>query len=193
MANSVLASVDGSPIVKVDHAPTIKSLFRLGCQVTSSDVSSLLQSYERMNLADALIAKTYEDSETMFSQGDIGDGMYFVEEGQVAISMAGNDGIERQVIVSLPETSTDPPVVSSCQCSVQVTSIEKGGYFGELALVTHKPRAATAKAVGKVRLACKCPSVLQHIQCIQLVRTYERTHSACTTTACSLTRCSCHP
>lgn len=33
--------------------------------------------------------------------------------------------------------------------------INKGGYFGELALVTHKPRAASAYAVGDVKLACE--------------------------------------
>lgn len=37
----------------------------------------------------------------------------------------------------------------------QVTTVQKGGYFGELALVTHKPRAATVKAEGDVRVACK--------------------------------------
>ena len=37
-----------------------------------------------------------------------------------------------------------------------MTSIKKGGYFGELALVTHKPRAASVTAVGgKVRVAGK--------------------------------------
>ena len=38
---------------------------------------------------------------------------------------------------------------------LQVTTIQKGGYFGELALVTHKPRAATVKAEGDVKVACK--------------------------------------
>ncbi len=37
----------------------------------------------------------------------------------------------------------------------QVTTIEKGGYFGELALVQHKPRAATVVADEEVRCACK--------------------------------------
>jgi len=41
----------------------------------------------------------------------------------------------------------------------QINRISKGGYFGELALVTHKPRAASAYAVGNMKLACEytCP------------------------------------
>ena len=46
------------------------------------------------------------------------------------------------------------------QLHLQVTTVQKGGYFGELALVTHKPRAATVKAEGDVRVACK---LLLHI------------------------------
>ena len=47
-----------------------------------------------------------------------------------------------------------------------MTTINEGGYFGELALVTHKARAATVAASGgDVRVACKlhessvCPSI----------------------------------
>jgi CRP-like cAMP-binding protein len=37
----------------------------------------------------------------------------------------------------------------------QINRIPAGGYLGELALVTHKPRAASAYAVGDIKLACK--------------------------------------
>ena len=57
----------------------------------------LFQSYERMNLADALVTKTFDEGSVIVNQGDVGDGMYFVEEGQVDILMQGNDGIERKV------------------------------------------------------------------------------------------------
>ncbi len=60
-----------------------------------SHIFSTFQSYERMNLADALVTKTFQDGEIIVNQGDVGDGMYFVEEGQVSISMHGKDGIER--------------------------------------------------------------------------------------------------
>ena len=36
-----------------------------------------------------------------------------------------------------------------------ISEISKGGYFGELALVTHKPRAASICAKDNVRVACE--------------------------------------
>lgn len=89
-----------------------------------------LSSYERMNLADALVPKTFSHSSVIVKQGDPADGMYFIETGKAVVSMIGSDGTERTV-----------------------TTVQKGGYFGELALVTHKPRAATVKAEGDVRVA----------------------------------------
>jgi cAMP-dependent protein kinase regulator len=89
-----------------------------------------LSEYERMNLADALVSQSHPDSSVIVAQGGPGDGMYFVEDGEVEITMVGKDNVEKKL-----------------------TTIRKGGYFGELALVTHKPRAATAKANGPVKVA----------------------------------------
>lgn len=41
-----------------------------------------------MNLADALLPRSFTDGEAIIRQGDPGDGMYFVEEGTVRISRA---------------------------------------------------------------------------------------------------------
>lgn len=65
-------------------------------------------------------------------QGDPADGMFFVEVGIVEVFVDGASGTRKKV-----------------------SDIEKGGYFGELALVTHKPRAASVIAQSDVRLACK--------------------------------------
>ncbi|XP_015590879.1 cAMP-dependent protein kinase type II regulatory subunit isoform X2 [Cephus cinctus] len=89
-----------------------------------------LESYERMNLADALVPKHFSDGERIIRQGDIADGMYFVEDGVVRITKLGDNGRE-----------------------VEINRVPAGGYLGELALVTHKPRAASAYAVGNVKLA----------------------------------------
>ncbi|XP_076311808.1 cAMP-dependent protein kinase type II regulatory subunit-like isoform X3 [Tachypleus tridentatus] len=89
-----------------------------------------LEPYERMNLCDALMPKTYQDGELIIRQGDVADGMYFVEEGMVRIVMQSDSDEEKELL-----------------------RLTKGQYLGELALVTHKPRAASAFAIGSVRLA----------------------------------------
>lgn len=100
--------------------------------IDSVPMLKTLQPYERMNLADALVPKTFTANEKIIKQGDAADGMYFVESGTVSITVLDVGGKE-----------------------IEINRIEKGGYFGELALVTHRPRAASAYAVGDIKLACK--------------------------------------
>ena len=66
-------------------------------QYETSSEFYILQSYERMNLADALSSKSYTRGTTIIHQGDPADGMYFVETGEVSVTVVGNDGSERQV------------------------------------------------------------------------------------------------
>ena len=40
-----------------------------------------------MNLADALVPKHYSDGDQIIKQGDSADGMYFVEDGIVRITI----------------------------------------------------------------------------------------------------------
>lgn len=79
--------------------------------------------------------RTYSAGERIIKQGDVADGMYFVEDGNVRITILDDNGQE-----------------------VEINRIGKGGYFGELALVTHRPRAASAFAVEDIKLACKLKS-----------------------------------
>lgn len=91
---------------------------------------SALSDYERMNVADALIPKTYASGDVIVRQGDAAHGMFFLEGGICEVFVESGRGNRKKV-----------------------SDIEKGGYFGELALVTHKPRAATVVAQSDVRLA----------------------------------------
>ena len=52
-----------------------------------------------MNLADALLSKSYPSSSVIVRQGDAGDGMYFVEDGEVDVTMVGSgaDNVEKHV------------------------------------------------------------------------------------------------
>jgi len=92
---------------------------------------SHLDPYERMNIADALQGVNFKDGDKIIQQGDSADCMYFVEDGEVRIMISPKD--------NGPE--------------VEVAKCQKGQYFGELALVTHKPRAASAYAVGDIKCA----------------------------------------
>jgi len=50
-----------------------------------------------MNLADALVPKHYSDGELIIKQGDTADGMYFVEDGIVRITIVSETGQEIEV------------------------------------------------------------------------------------------------
>ncbi|CAF3246282.1 unnamed protein product [Rotaria socialis] len=85
-----------------------------------------LTDYERSNVADALIPIEYNIDEIIIKQGDDGDRMFFIEDGECDIFMNGNFH----------------------------KRINKGDYFGELALLNHEPRSATIIAASpKVKLA----------------------------------------
>lgn len=88
-----------------------------------------LEPYERMNLADALVTKSYNE-ELIITQGNEADGMYFIESGMIRVTIQKPDGEEEEV----GRHST-------------------GKYFGELALIENKPRSANVHAIGKVKVA----------------------------------------
>uniref|UniRef100_A0AAR2JNV1 cAMP-dependent protein kinase type II regulatory subunit n=1 Tax=Pygocentrus nattereri TaxID=42514 RepID=A0AAR2JNV1_PYGNA len=95
--------------------------------VESVPLLESLQSVERMKVVDVLGCQTYSDGERIIAQGDSADCFYIVESGQVRIVL-NKKGAETEIAV----------------CS-------RGQYFGELALITNKPRAASAYAVGTVK------------------------------------------
>lgn len=94
-------------------------------------VLQCLNGYERMNLCDALESKRFLNGQMIIVQGDQANGMYFIESGNVKIVKQREDGRVDEVAI-----------------------LGKGDYFGELALINHKPRAASVYATGDdVKLA----------------------------------------
>ncbi|XP_026126607.1 protein kinase, cAMP-dependent, regulatory, type II, alpha A [Carassius auratus] len=93
-----------------------------------------LEISERMKIVDVLGVKLFQDGERIIMQGDKADCFYIVESGEVKIMMKSKTKADRQ----------DNAEVEIARCS-------RGQYFGELALVTNKPRAASAYAVGDVK------------------------------------------
>jgi CRP/FNR family transcriptional regulator, cyclic AMP receptor protein len=82
-------------------------------------------------LAAALEEKGYAEGETVFTEGDPGDSMYFIAQGCVRIEKrAQAAGAARKTL----------------------TVLEAGDYFGEMALLDQKPRSASAVATGDARI-----------------------------------------
>ncbi|KAK2834415.1 hypothetical protein Q7C36_015116 [Tachysurus vachellii] len=96
--------------------------------LTSLEVS------ERMKVVDVLSSRVYNNGEQIIAQGDMADCFYIVESGEVRITMKRN------------RLKTDSEFEE-----VDIATCTRGQYFGELALVTNKPRAASAYAVDNVK------------------------------------------
>ncbi len=67
--------------------------------------------------------RNYSTDESVFSEGDIGSGMYIIRSGKVRIEMKDEQGKDRAQ-----------------------AHLEEGDFFGEIALTTPKTRIATATA-----------------------------------------------
>lgn len=75
-----------------------------------------------------IFAVNYQDGEVIFQVGEVGDQMYFIEEGRVRI-------------------------VGSYKLTKKVLAIyEKGDFFGEMAIFGGKARSASAVAIGATQL-----------------------------------------
>jgi cAMP-dependent protein kinase regulator len=93
---------------------------------------SLLESLTEMEiltLADSLAEEKYEDGQVICTQGDEGNYFYIVKEGVAVCYQADASGDQRVV-----------------------ANLSVGNYFGEIALLTSKPRQATVKAKGTLKV-----------------------------------------
>ncbi|KAG8435947.1 hypothetical protein GDO86_007155 [Hymenochirus boettgeri] len=102
--------------------------------IESVPVLKSLEISERMKIVDVIGEKIYKDGDRIIAQGDKADCLYIVESGEVKIMM---------------KSKTKAGQESNQE--VEITRCKSGQYFGELALVTNKPRAASAYAVGEVK------------------------------------------
>jgi small-conductance mechanosensitive channel/CRP-like cAMP-binding protein len=86
------------------------------------DLFAALAEDQRRAIASAMTRRTYGDGEAIVRQGEAGRSMFVVASGRV-------------VVVLEPERR-------------EVATIERGGYFGEMSLLTGEPRTATVLARG---------------------------------------------
>ena len=79
-------------------------------------------------LAGALRSRRYRRDEVIFHADDPGDALFVVAGGSVKITLPAADGAESAIL----------------------TTLRRGGFFGELALLDGAPRSATAVAMDSV-------------------------------------------
>jgi len=90
--------------------------------------------------------RTLSDGEIIFSEGEPGREMYVVREGKVRI-FGSDQGRETTLCV-----------------------LKKADFFGEMSLLTGRPRSATAQAVGQVELLTIDKAQFDHLIEEPLVR-----------------------
>jgi cAMP-dependent protein kinase regulator len=88
---------------------------------------STLTAYERSKIADALDTHKYPAGSAIIREGDVGDKFYILESGDAEAFKRGEDK--------------------------PLKSYGKGDYFGELALLEDKPRAASVISKSEVKVA----------------------------------------
>ncbi len=74
------------------------------------------------------LGKVYQDGEVIIRQGEVGDCMYVIQDGQVEVMME-KDGEEVRLAVQ-----------------------DEGDFFGEMAIFENEVRMATVRAVGQARV-----------------------------------------
>ncbi|XP_066155093.1 cAMP-dependent protein kinase type I regulatory subunit isoform X3 [Euwallacea fornicatus] len=88
-----------------------------------------LDKWERLTVADALEPVSFEDSETIVRQGEPGDDFYIIVEGSAVVKQKRAEGEEPR----------------------EVGRLGPSDYFGEIALLLDRPRAATVVACGPLK------------------------------------------
>mmetsp|Transcript_41211 Transcript_41211/g.66831 ORF Transcript_41211/g.66831 Transcript_41211/m.66831 type:complete len:339 (+) Transcript_41211:63-1079(+) len=95
------------------------------------DILKSMDAYERSTIADALEPKTFKAGTTVIQQGDHGDEFYIIEDGEAKVLQS-------------PNPSVAPVEVQK--------RLRRGDYFGEIALLTDKPRRASVVAVSDLKV-----------------------------------------
>ena len=88
-----------------------------------------LDKWERLTVADALEAVSFEDRDVVVSQGEPGNDFFIIVDGSVIVTQVRNEGGE----------------------ALEVGRLGPSEYFGEVALLLDRPRAATVTARGPLK------------------------------------------
>lgn len=106
-----------------------------------------LDKWERLTVADALEPVSFDDGETIVKQGEPGNDFYIIVEGcATVLQQRGEvrcdfDGLKSEYVYSLYSYS-----LMQNEEPTEVGRLGPSDYFGEIALLLDRPRAATVIA-----------------------------------------------
>ena len=104
-------------------------------------IMETLNDMERRTIADAMVSQQFNAGDIIIRQGDPGTGFYIVGSGVVACSR---------------QASESSPPEELCRLS-------SGEYFGEIALLTDRPRQATVIATEPCEILCLSSKKFQRV------------------------------
>jgi len=148
-SDGVLWTVDGQTFRRIVYKITYQKRMMYENLINNVPMLKSLQAHERANLVDALVPMTFENDQEIIKQGEPGEGMYFIISGEVNIIMR-----------------------TAAQNAILLSTLSNGDYFGELALVTNKTRAASAYSSGTSHLAFLDREAFERLlgPCMSLIR-----------------------
>lgn len=112
----------------VRRMPDVDSHIQMEIQLGEPDFLAALPEAEMMKIQEEV--RVYPAGERIFSEGEAGDGAYFILEGRLRATALSQDGQK-----------------------IMLGELAEGAIFGEMALIDNKPRSATVETLTPCRLA----------------------------------------
>lgn len=107
-----------------------------------------LDQWERLTVADALEPVQFNDGDSIVEQGEKGNDFFIIAEGRLVVLFIvfdlKHDFCHVGTAIVYQKPSDDEP-------AVEVSKLGPSDYFGEIALLFDRPRAATVKAKGPLK------------------------------------------
>jgi predicted acylesterase/phospholipase RssA/CRP-like cAMP-binding protein len=111
-------------------------VYQVQTAIEESSLFKNLSAEAKSELRDSLAWKVLRSGEALFREGDRGDALYLIVSGRIRLFQAHHDGN-----------------LSPTEAERLLAELGKGDVLGEMALLTHEPRSATAYAIRDTQLA----------------------------------------